>query len=82
LPQRAGEIQRVLLQLEVVLGDGEPALEAAQLEIIAGDLGHQADHHAAVLVDGRVIVGRGRFDLPAGCRRRRPAPSLRQRRRL
>ena len=49
----AGDVGARLLQLEVLAGDVDLPLEAAEVEVVQRDLGRERDQHVAAVFDGR-----------------------------
>ncbi len=58
----AGDVEGVALGLEVGAGDVELTLQAAKLDVVAGDLGQDGEENVALVFDGGLEVGVGGFD--------------------
>ena len=63
---RSRQVERVLLGGQVLSGDLCLPLEAAKLDVVAGDLGHQGEQRVALVFDGGGGVGVGGFVGAAG----------------
>ena len=59
------EPKHVAIDLEIVVGDPDLGLHAAQLDVVARQFGEARDQRVAALVGGLIDGGVGGFDLPA-----------------
>ena len=60
---RAAQVQGILLRFDVFAGNVDPVLEAADLDIVAGDFGQHADQHGAAIFLHRSEERGGLFEL-------------------
>ncbi len=65
------ELQDIAIDLQIIVGDSDLRLHAAQLQIVPGKFSETRDQRIAALVRRLVDLGVGRLDLPA-----HPAPEI------
>ena len=74
----AGQVERVLLALQVAVGQREVGLVPAEQYVVASDFGRQGHQGVAAGFDILLDVGGGRFNEPGVVRRRCRAPRWRR----
>ena len=63
-----GQVQSLLLQVDIVFQDHALLIDVARHDVVLGDVGFHGEQHVLVIGDGDLHLRSGRFHLNAECR--------------